>query len=456
MAALPGATGFVLVAGAWSLTLFGALKLALVERMVLWPLVGLQRDLAAQIAGPARAPIAVTLACSGAEVIALCLAVTLAYPVPWRWRLLGATGGIGLLFTLNTLRIGTLGWMAGTAQFTPWHLYIWPGVLIVATLGYVGAWMAWAQAAWPVGVRGRAALGRFAALAAGLVGLFVALAPWMHAHGALAVVAAGTARAAAALLKTAGVEAAVAANVLMTRQGGFRVTPECITTPLMPVYLAAALTLPRTWARRAGALLAFGPLFATLALARLLTVALPPLLLASPLVLTHAFYQLLVGGIAIGLAAWWRGHNAESGGSVRRAILAAAAALAVVVGGGGAYTRGLAGLLQGLGVALPTDPQGAWSLLPAYQLGLLLALWLAAFGVTAGRRLGLGLTGLAASQVVLLVVASRLSADLGLALPVTLVRAWAVAGPLLVVWGLARRGGVGADVWRAGPAVGHG
>ena len=47
------------------------------------------------------------------------------------------------------------------------------------------------------------------------------------------------ARAAAATLGVVGISAHAAANVLWTPRGGFLVTQECISTPLIPVYLAA-------------------------------------------------------------------------------------------------------------------------------------------------------------------------------------------------------------------------
>ena len=69
------------------------------------------------------------------------------------------------------------------------------------------------------------------------------------------------ARAAAATLGVVGVSAHAAANVLWTPRGGFLVTQECISTPLIPVYLAAVCAYSPTWrrlilgvARRAAAL----------------------------------------------------------------------------------------------------------------------------------------------------------------------------------------------------------
>jgi hypothetical protein len=119
-------------------------------------------------------------------------------------------------------------------------------------------------------------------------------------------VAAFIARAAAAALHVFGVEARAAANVLWTSRGGFVVTQECVSTPLIPVYLAAVLAYASTWRQRALGLVATAPLFVGLGIARLLVVALPAALVASPLYLIHAFYQLLLAAVVVAAAVGWR------------------------------------------------------------------------------------------------------------------------------------------------------
>jgi len=445
---------FVLTAGAWSLALFGVLKLAVVEQQLLVPLIGLQRNLAIWGGGAPRAPIYVTLACSAADVIALAVGATLAFPVAWRRRLLGATGGIVVILVLNTLRIATLGRVAGTALFAPLHVHVWPAILLLATVGYVGAWMWLAGPRRTRGPGGPAPLRRFAVAAFAGVGLYAALAPWFLTSRLLWDASAWMAHGAVAVLGAFGVEATATAIMLATRQGAYMVTPECLVTPVMAVYLAGVLTWPTSWGRRALALLAFGPLFAGLALARLLTVALPPLLLDSPLVLTHAFYQLLLASLAVGLAAAWRDGGTWQGSTARRALGAGLAGLGLIIVAGGTYGRAMATATGALGVATPPDPQGALALLPQYQIGLFVALWLAALGLSGGRRLALGIVLLGASQVALLALLGELSVRADLVPPVTLVRAWAVALPALVLWGLTRRGATGAALL-AGPPVQH-
>ncbi|HSB61421.1 MAG TPA: exosortase/archaeosortase family protein [Vicinamibacteria bacterium] len=148
----PRATLFLLAALAWSVGLFALLRSPWAEGRLVLPLTRLQEQAADYYAGRPPVPIAVTSECSGTDVLALCLAAILACPVPWRARLAGAAGGIALVLALNTLRIATLGRAAASpALFQALHLQVWPAILILATSGYVFAWMrgAWGRAGGP-------------------------------------------------------------------------------------------------------------------------------------------------------------------------------------------------------------------------------------------------------------------------------------------------------------------
>ena len=106
------------------------------------PFTRAQAAAAVGLFGPPALPVEVTLACSGADALALCLGAILAYPVQWRLRLAGAGGGAALILGLNIVRIGTLGRAAASpAWFNALHVYIWPAVLTLAIAGYVFAWM---------------------------------------------------------------------------------------------------------------------------------------------------------------------------------------------------------------------------------------------------------------------------------------------------------------------------
>jgi hypothetical protein len=206
------------------------------------------------------------------------------------------------------------------------------------------------------------------------------------------------------------------------------------------------LSIRLAWRWRASALAAALPLFAALAIARLLLLALPPALAASPLFLVHGFHQLVLAGIGVVLLALWREPRTRGRWlrAARRAAaaLGAAAALAALLGH--ALTTavlGAAGAVASLApqtlleLTDPGDAQGALVLLPAYQAGLLLAIGMT---VSPGWRRFLSAFGLLlVSQVALLAVLGDLAADTGLLAHALLLRAWAVGVPVglaLVLW----------------------
>jgi exosortase/archaeosortase family protein len=450
------AASFALKAVAWSLGLFGVLRLNWVETHGLLPLTQLQGRLGVLICGTSALPINATLACSGADVLALCLGAILAYPASWRMRLWGAGGGLALILGLNTLRIGTLGRVvASPAWFETLHLYVWPAALTLAVAGYVFGWMRVAdgrasvdspfresvtRAATPATAMSPARLSpRFIVLAAAFLLVFTAASPFYLESAGVLTVAAFITRATAAALHLFGVEARAAANVLWTPRGAFAVTQECISTPLIPLYLAAVVAYAGTWRQRALGLIAAAPLFVGLGIARLLVVALPAAFVASPLYLVHAFYQLLLGAVVVSAAAFWR-HGATST-AWRRALTGIALGVAVALLLGAGYARVLTratemigGVLSGFVAGTPLDdPQGAIALLPAFQVGLYMALWVAAFVAFGWRRFVTGLVLLELVQLATLLALHILASHSGFTPHVRDVRAWAVIGPLLVI-----------------------
>ena len=429
---------------AWSLGLFGVLRLSWFETHAVLPFTQLQARLAEGGFGTPALPIEVTLACSGADAIALCAAAILAYPVLWRMRLAGAVGGVAMVLVLNTVRIGTLGRAAASpAWFSALHLYAWPALLTLAIAGYVFTWMRRAdRRQLVVAARDRPAAPadqsiepsagltrRFVVLTAVFLVLFTAGSPlYLESAGVLAV-AAFIARAAALALRLLGVDAAATGNVLSTTRGAFLVTQECISTPLIPVYLAAAFAYATKWRWRTLALLAAGPLFVGLGIARLLVVALPAALVGSPLFLIHAFYQLVLAAVVVLLAAVWRHGAAPT--AWRRALVGVSLGGVFVYLAGPPYARALT---SAFAAAAPLeDPQGAIALLPAFQVGFYVALAVAAFVVFEWGPLLTGLALLGLSQVAVFAALHFLVRHGGVVPHVRDIRAWALAGPLLVV-----------------------
>lgn len=458
MSAVPRrATTFLMAALAWSLGLFAILRSAWAQSLLVVPFAGLQKQAADYYAGVPAVAVAVTSECSGTDAIALCLAVIFACPVSWRARLAGAAGGLALIVALNTARIATLGHAAASpVLFRTLHLQVWPAVLVLATAGYAFAWMRGALGAadatsvaadLPRGEARMPALARrFAALAAVLLVAFAVAGPWIARSEALLAGGGWTARAGAFVLTTAGLAAVASGNVLATSRGAFQVTAECLATPLVPIYVAGVLAAVSSWPWRAVALIAGAPLFAGLAVARLLLLALPPALAASPLFLVHGFHQMVLAVVLVLLFAWWRQPPSprrwtRAAGRAGAAVVAAAI-LAVVAGA--TFTHAVLGGARVLStlaprtmaeLAAPGDTQGALVVLPAYQAALFLALGVAAY---AGWRGMLGAFGvLVVSQVVFLVVLGA-AAEGGLTAHAVLVRGWAVAVPVALTLAMLR------------------
>jgi exosortase/archaeosortase family protein len=425
---------------AWSLAFFGLLRLNWTEVHVVLPLTRAQATGAVALFGASALPLEVTLACSGADALALCLGAVLAYPAKWRTRLAGAGGGAALILGLNTLRIGTLGRVAASpAWFSTLHVYVWPAVLTLAIAGYVFAWMRLADRRQTLDELDEPAIARrepflagrphpsrrFVVLTVAFLLLFVAASPLYLESSSVLALAGFIARAAAMILGVGGVSAHAAANVLWTPRGGFLVTQECISTPLIPVYLAAICTYSTTARRLVLGVLATLPLFIALGIARLLVVALPDVV-APPIFFVHAFYQLLLGAVIVFVAALWR-HGGRAA-ALAHALVGIIAGVLFAYLLGPFYTRMV---IHQAGAPLD-DPQGALALLPAFQVGLYLALWVAAFVAVGWGRFLAGLAILGLTQTAGLLALHALASHAGLTAHVRDVRGWAVAGPVLI------------------------
>jgi exosortase/archaeosortase family protein len=287
---------------AWSLALFGLFRVPWVGAHILLPATQLQAAAGAAVWGPSSLPIEATLACSGADALALCLAAIVAYPAAWRMRAAGVAYGVAAILVLNTIRIGTLGRAAGSPRwFHALHVYVWPSVLTIAIAGLVFMWMREADRTQPRSSQPRSSEPpraealtphslRFALVTVICLLLFTLASPLYLESSRVLAVAVLVARAAAFLLRGAGVAATASAGVLTTSGGGaFLVTQECIATPLIPVYVAAVLVFVRPWPRATLWMAAGAPLFLALGIARLLVVAVPAGLDRPPGFLIHAF-----------------------------------------------------------------------------------------------------------------------------------------------------------------------
>ena len=447
----PGSTRFVLTLGAYFVGLFGLMRLDWVEDNVLTPLAQIQQQVADQLTGAHTDLLVFNASCSGGDPMALCAGAILAYPAAWGSRLRGAALGLLAIVLLNVVRIGNLSLVAADKDlFYLLHIYIWPGILILATACYVFAWMNRQGRTTRSGGTGDGATGgivlgdaarRFLLLAAVLVVVYFATAPFFYESAFVDVVARWIAATGGAILTAAGTATTVSGPIIRTAHGGFRVTQECIFTPLIPLYIAGMLCAPLTPWRRGLALAATPAIFFALGVSRLLVLAVPAAVIGSYSIAVHAFSQMLVALILVSVAAVYAaGPAAGARAAATRAVLALGVGVAAALAGAplwGAMFGNAAGGLQALlGHAGHTfvDDQGAWILVPAFQLGLFAALWAALGGRSGWPRALLGLGALALTQAVLTIPVGELAHHYGFDPHAGLIRGWALAAPVALVW----------------------
>jgi exosortase/archaeosortase family protein len=446
----PGSTRFVLTLGAWFVGLFGLMRLDWVEDNLLTPLAQIQQQVADQLTGAHTDLLVFNASCSGGDPMALCAGAILAYPAAWGSRLRGAALGLLAIVLLNVVRIGNLSLVAADKDlFYLLHIYVWPGVLILATACYVFAWMNRQGGAAPAGGAGGIVLGaaarRFLLLSAALVVVYFATAPFFYESAFVDVVARWIAATGGAILAAAGTATTVSGPVIRTAHGGFRVTQECIFTPLIPLYIAGMICAPLTPWRRGLALAVTPAVFFALGVSRLLVLAVPATVIGSYSIAVHAFSQTLVALILVSVAAVYAaGPAAGARAAATRAVLALGVGIAAALAGAplwGALFANAAGGLQGLlghaGHAF-ADDQGAWLLVPAFQLGLFAALWAALAGRRGWPRALLGLGALAVTQAVLTIPVGELAWHYGFDPHAGLIRGWALAAPVGLIWLLRR------------------
>ncbi len=442
---------FVLTAGLLSVALFGMLRVPWVEQNLLLPFTGAQWKLACQIGGDPDAPVTVSLSCSAADVIALCLGFILAFPVSWRRRLIGASLGLLFIAAVNTLRIATLSRVVTDRElFNTLHIYVWPAVLLVVVSIFVFVWMSHSLKAEdsspdsddrsdsPSSKKSRQGP-RFAVLTLIFVALFVGTSEWWMKSGAVLTVAKWVAASGALVIRVFGGEATLIGNYLKTSNGGFMVTQECIMTPLVPVYFAAVFSIAMTRRKRIGALLLAAPIFFVLGAARLLVLAFPAGLIGSPMTAIHGFYQIVLAALLVGVSAYRSKPDTESFvDTFKRGLLAVAASALMTLVIALTWNRLVLGGLERLQTLIThaghdfTDPQGALVFMAPYQMGLLTGLWLAWRPRPELRRwlMSMGLLGVL--QVLSVFLIGEWSAHTSLEPHVALIRAWSVAVPTLI------------------------
>lgn len=86
--------------------------------------------------------IAIRAGCNGVEATLVLLAAMLAYPAPWRHRLLGFLAGALAVQALNFVRIASLFYLGqwNATAFEWAHLYVWQALIMVDALV---VWLLW-------------------------------------------------------------------------------------------------------------------------------------------------------------------------------------------------------------------------------------------------------------------------------------------------------------------------
>jgi len=86
--------------------------------------------------------VRIAAGCNGVEAVILLVAAILAFPAPWRHRLVGIVVGIGAIQALNLVRIVSLFWLGLWDQtaFQWAHLYIWQALIMLDALL---VWLIW-------------------------------------------------------------------------------------------------------------------------------------------------------------------------------------------------------------------------------------------------------------------------------------------------------------------------
>ena len=465
-----GGLRFALTVGAWFVGLFGLMRFGWVQQSLLTPFAQLQQRVAEQLTGVTSNLLYADASCSGGDPMALCMGAIFAYPAAWGSRLRGAAVGLAAITALNVVRLGSLSMVAeNRGLLNALHLYVWPGILIVAAVVYVYGWMdrqgdGGGGSSAPGAAPARSAVGmmpvlggaarRFLVLTAALVAAYFAAAPFFYGSDLVRVLAGWVALAGGTVLSAAGTEATVLGVGIRTAHGGFVVTQECVFTPLIPVYIAGVLSVPLVPSRRALALAATPVIFFAIGVARVLVLAVPVALVGSYEVAIHGFSQTFVAVLLVAAAAIWTVGNGRQGAA--RALMAvgvgvaasltAAPVLGALLGGGAAALQALAGHGHAF-----VDEQGAAAVLPAFQVGLFTALWAAVAGRAAWRGALLGLGVLVVSQAALALPVGELAFHVGFDPHVSLIRAWTVVVPVVIVWTLARPVGAPAYGARAAP-----
>jgi exosortase H (IPTLxxWG-CTERM-specific) len=96
-----------------------------------------------------RTSLTVAKNCDAMDVTLLFAAAVVAFPAPWRRRLVGIAAGVAALTVVNVLRIASLYFvdLRWHSAFETIHAEVWPLAIVVLAASAFLAWSRWAQRA---------------------------------------------------------------------------------------------------------------------------------------------------------------------------------------------------------------------------------------------------------------------------------------------------------------------
>ncbi|MDR3389205.1 MAG: exosortase H [Rudaea sp.] len=89
--------------------------------------------------------IEIVAGCNGVEAVLILVSAVLAFPAPWKHKLVGVALGFLAIQTLNLVRIISLYYLHAWNQvwFEWFHLYLWQALIIFDALVFWLVWLRW-------------------------------------------------------------------------------------------------------------------------------------------------------------------------------------------------------------------------------------------------------------------------------------------------------------------------
>lgn len=89
--------------------------------------------------------ISIERGCNGVEAVIILVSAMLAYPAPWRYKLLGIGAGFVAIQALNLVRIISLFYLGqwNRTWFDWFHLYLWQALIVLDALVAFLVWLRW-------------------------------------------------------------------------------------------------------------------------------------------------------------------------------------------------------------------------------------------------------------------------------------------------------------------------